>query len=240
MSAFNKDQVVAEIVTRQPSMSAAFQDMGVDFCCGGKKTLEQACRDQGISLQDLMEALDRRKQQLDDQGLEEPAPMSLTELADHIESTHHQYLKSELPRLIQFTEKVARVHGSKDSRLVEIHNTLIAAVDEVGPHMMKEEQILFPAIRQLEKDQTADIHGGSIAGPIRQMEIDHDSLGDALKTMRRLSDGYQAPDWACNTYRAMIDGLHRLEKDLHIHVHKENNVLFPRALELESRKPVTS
>ena len=165
------------------------------------------------------------------------AAMPLTELADHIVETHHAYVRSELPRLAKMTARVAAVHGDKDARLAQLNETFMGIAAELSNHMMKEEQILFPLIRQLDASESAPAsHCGSIANPIQQMESEHDSAGDALKRMHELTDSYTPPDWACNTYRAMLDGLAQFEGDLHQHIHKENNVLFPRAIAMESEK----
>lgn len=155
----------------------------------------------------------------------------------HIESTHHTYLKTELPRLDLMTEKVARVHGDKDSRLHRVRDAFVALRSELEPHMMKEERILFPIIRSLEASSNRqEFHCGSVANPIRQMESEHDHAGNALSVLNESTDGYTPPDWACNTYRAMLDALKRLESNMHQHVHKENNVLFPKAIQLEQSK----
>jgi regulator of cell morphogenesis and NO signaling len=164
-----------------------------------------------------------------------PAAMTLTQLADHIEATHHAWLRQEFPRLTQMTEKVASVHGHSDQRLASVAAIFAALRAEMESHMFKEERILFPLIRQLEASgSAAHSHCGTIANPIRVMEMEHDSAGGAVGEMRTLTDGFTPPAGACNTYRAMLDTLRQLEADLHQHVHKENNVLFPRALELEA------
>jgi regulator of cell morphogenesis and NO signaling len=161
--------------------------------------------------------------------------MSLTELADHIEQTHHTYLRSEFPRLDWLTRKVASVHGEHEPRLRQIRMTFLEFVQELSSHMMKEEQFLFPMLRRLEASKSSvAFHCGSLANPIGQMELEHQSAGSALERFRELSDGYNAPDWACNTFRAMLDALAHLERDMHQHVHKEENILFPRAIKLEA------
>jgi regulator of cell morphogenesis and NO signaling len=163
--------------------------------------------------------------------------MALGELADHIESTHHVYVATEMPRLEALAEKVAEVHGASDTRLGELKDVVHALARELAPHMMKEEQILFPIVRKLAlSDTPIETPFGSLANPIAAMEADHDNAGGNLGRMRELTDNYVAPDWACNTYRALLDGLREFELDLHQHIHKENNILFPRALELEQRE----
>jgi regulator of cell morphogenesis and NO signaling len=228
---------VGELVTERPSRSRVFETLKIDYCCGGKLPLAESCKKRGLDTQAVLELLHQADAETDN-SLEQsidPDALSLTELADHIEQTHHAYLRAEFPRLDQITEKVMRVHSNADPRLEQVHKTFCALRDELTSHMMKEEQILFPMIRQLEQTDTApSFHCGSIANPIRQMEAEHDQAGDALTTLRTVTDDFQLPDWACNTYRAMLDGLAQLERDMHLHIHKENSVLFPKAIKLEA------
>ncbi|MGB7343565.1 MAG: hemerythrin domain-containing protein [Pirellulaceae bacterium] len=135
------------------------------------------------------------------------------------------------------TEKVARVHGDKEPRLATVRQVFVALKNELEPLMMKEEKILFPIIRQMEASASSpEFHCGGVANPIRQMEHEHDQAGNALAILNEATDGYVPPEWACNTYRAMLDSLENLEADMHQHIHKENNVLFPKAIELEEAK----
>lgn len=238
MTTFQVHNTVGEIVARQPALSRAFEAAGIDYCCGGKKTLGEACRKKGIDPQTFLVTL-AKSTAAAEQPIVDAAAMSLTGLADHIEQTHHTYLRSELPRLNAMTQKVASVHGENEPRLWQVRETFVALFEELSSHMMKEERILFPMVREIEASATAPrFHCGSLANPICQMEAEHDQAGSALERMRELTDDYTPPDWACNTYRAMLDALARLERDMHQHVHKENNVLFPRALVMEREKTV--
>ncbi|GMV94857.1 MAG: iron-sulfur cluster repair di-iron protein [Candidatus Hydrogenedentes bacterium] len=235
MSTISVQDIVGEIIAQRPMLAHVFEAAGVDYCCGGKKTLEVACREKGLDPQAFADKLVRSEAASEGEPLADAAAMSLTELADHIEHTHHAYLRSELPRLDALTEKVASVHGGEDARLHDVRKTLLSLAAEMTSHMMKEEQILFPMIRRLEmSDALPKFHCGSIANPIRQMEMEHNDAGSALERMRALTDEYTPPDWACNTYRVMLDALARLELDMHQHVHKEDNVLFPSAFKLEA------
>lgn len=225
---------VGELVARRPFLSRVFEEAGVDYCCGGKRPLEDACRQKGLDPVAFAARLEEAAAEADDEQFVDAAAMSLTALADHIQQTHHAYLKEELPRLDFLTAKVSSVHGEHDARLHEIHRIFQEFAADLSAHMMKEEQILFPLIRRLEASSSAQsFHCGSIANPIRQMELEHHGAGDALEQFRALTDDYSPPEWACNTYRAMLDALARLERDMHQHVHKEDNVLFPRALQRE-------
>ena len=238
MSTVGIHETVGEIVTRRPALSRIFENVGIDYCCGGKKCLEEACKEKHLDPQEVLIQLIEAEAAGETEAPEiDAAGMTLTELADHIEQTHHAYLRSELPRLDALTQKVFSVHGQKEPRLRELRSAFVALAQELSSHMMKEERILFPMVRTLEASGTAPtFHCGSLANPIRQMEHEHDQAGSWLVRHRELTDGFQSPTWACNTYRAMLDALAHLERDLHQHIHEENNVLFPRALEMEARK----
>lgn len=236
MATIELEDTVGSLVARQPALSRAFEAAGIDYCCGGKKSLAQACRDKNVDPDRILESLRKIAESPASSSTFKPLTASLTELADHIEQTHHRYLQSELPRLDRLTAKVASVHGGHDPRLQEVRRIFLQMAQELSLHAMKEEQVLFPMIRKLElgvADRT--FHCGSIANPIRQMEREHDEAGDALAQLRALTDDYRPPKDACNTYRALLDALRELERDMHVHVHKENSVLFPRAIELEAK-----
>lgn len=237
MSTLSAQKTVGELVRERPGRARVFEDLGIDYCCGGKKPLAEACAKKGHDIDQVLASI----REVDASGSVEDATdyvsMPLDELADHIVETHHAFLVRELPRLQEMSAKVARVHGDKDGRLIELAAAVHAVADELSSHMMKEERILFPVIRQLaQTDSLPPMPFGTLANPIRAMEAEHDTAGSGLEDMRRLSDAYTPPDWACNTYRALLDGLHELELDLHQHIHKENNILFPRALAIEESR----
>jgi regulator of cell morphogenesis and NO signaling len=159
----------------------------------------------------------------------------LAALCNNIERTHHDYLRQELPRLTAIIAKVVNAHGTKHPELVEVQATFAELRNELEPHMAKEECILIPSILYLEAHRKATpFPFGSLANPIRVMVNDHDHAGDALARLRRLTRDYIPPEGACNTYRVMLDALATLEQDMYEHVHKENYILFPRAVELEA------
>ena len=237
MSTFQLEDRVGDLVAHRPALSRVFEQVGIDYCCGGKKSLLEACRTKGLDPQTLLAHLEASAQGLGDEPVVDALGMSLTELANHIEQTHHAYLRSDLPRLDMLTKKVSAVHGDTEPRLHQVRETFLMLQDDMMNHMAKEEQILFPMIRQLEASAKAPgFHCGSLANPIFQMEREHDQAGGALERLGELTDGFTPPDWACNSYRAMIDGLAHIEQDMHQHVHKENNVLFPRAIDMERVK----
>jgi len=224
-------QPVGDLVRDRPRRSRVFQTLRIDFCCDGGATLEAACVRRGLDPQSVLEAIAEDDQRPEEGGVDVDA-MTLTELADHVEATHHAYLREELPRIDKMTEKVSRVHGDSDPRLREVRRAFLAFQAEVIPHLMKEEMVLFPYLRRLEAEGAAApaFHCGSVADPIRQMVHEHEQAGAALRVMHEATDGYAPPEWACNTYRAMLDALAELERDTHLHVHAENHVLFPKGL----------
>lgn len=235
MITLGPNQSVGEIVRQQPMRSRVFEALKIDYCCGGKVSLARACEKHGIRVAEVLQKIEQSDAQSDLGESSDPDAMSLGELADHIEATHHAYLREELPRLDWMTEKVARVHGETEPRLQQVREAFVALRAELEPHMMKEEQVLFPIVRRLESSGTATDHPcGSVANPIRQMEHEHDRAGDALAILRAATDDYAPPEWACNTYRAMLASLEELEADMHQHIHKENNVLFPKAIKFEA------
>lgn len=228
------DKTVGELVAERPDRSRVFETLGIDYCCGGKKTLEQACGDNGIDPATAIARLLESESAPGRIGQENWLQVPMRQLIDHILSTHHAYLKTELPRLTGLVEKVESRHAKKEPRLSELKGVYAGLRAELEMHMMKEEQILFPAIVQMEEtDAKPSLGCGFLGGPVSVMESEHESAGEALAAIRSLTDQYTPPEWACNTFRALVDALQKLEADLHEHIHKENNILFPRALEME-------
>ncbi|MBC2592902.1 iron-sulfur cluster repair di-iron protein [Ruficoccus amylovorans] len=234
----NAQTTVGELVRERPARSRVFEQHRIDYCCGGKRPLAEACAERKLDLALILRELEASDRA--DERLVDADAMSLSTLADHIEATHHAYLREELPRLDFMTRKVAAVHGDTEPRLRTIREVFIAFEQELSSHMLKEEQVLFPMIREIESTDTApQFHCGSLANPISQMESEHDSAGNALAQFRSLTDDYTPPEWACNTFRALYDALAELERNMHQHVHKENNVLFPKALRREAQLAAT-
>jgi regulator of cell morphogenesis and NO signaling len=225
------ETTIGELVAARPLLARLFEQLGIDYCCGGKQTLAAACDKLGLDLRTTRTFLESAAVALQAGPAEvDAAAMSLTELADHIEATHHAYLKDELPRLVEMADRVAAKHVSVDPRLTQVAEATRELAEEMICHMQKEEFILFPLVRQIDAGRGA----GSVAllsGPIHQMEDEHQAAGDATARLRLLTDGFAQASAVCNTHRALLAGLAEFESDLHRHVHKENNVLFPRALE---------
>lgn len=230
MKTITIETTVGEIVRAVPSRSRVFENLGIDYCCGGKKPLAEVCQAKGLDPATVVAMLAA----LDDappSAAIDPDALSLSELCDHIEEFHHAYLREELPRLDFMTRKVAAVHGDHEPRLLEVRRVFETFNAEMTAHTQEEDETIFPAIRKLE---TANGDSAPTAVNLKtsltKLESEHDSAGAALVRFKDLTDSYTPPEWACNTFRALYDGLAKLEKNTHQHVHKENNVLFPRAL----------
>jgi regulator of cell morphogenesis and NO signaling len=234
-SSISPATTVGEIVTAQPLLARLFERVGIDYCCGGKRTLAEACRTRGLDVATFATMLEAAARLPAEAPIVDAAAMSLTALADHIEATHHAYLREALPELAEKARRVAGKHGERDPRLVALRDTLEHLAVEMFEHMAKEEQRAFPLVRDLERAVVTQDSAGSLAALVREMESEHDAAGAAVARLRELTDGFRPDAGACNTHHALLAGLAHLEADLHQHVHKENNVLFPRALILEAQ-----
>ncbi len=229
-----KGMTVGEMVIENPGRARVFEQFGIDYCCGGKIPLDEACAKRGVDIDAVLLALHESQTNESSESQKDWSQESMTSLVDHIIATHHNYLREEFPRLTKMTQRVAQVHGERHTELPKVRDAFAALRDELDQHMQKEEMILFPMIKQLDTgESSAASHCGSIENPIRMMEHEHDNAGDGLSTLRELTDGFAPPTDACNTYRVMLDSLATLEADLHQHIHKENNILFPRAIAAE-------
>ena len=220
---------VGQLVAERPARARLFEKLGIDYCCGGKKSLADACKAKGLDGATVAVMLDAIEDGPSSAAFD-VSNMTLSELADHIEKTHHAYLKTELPRLTPLIQKIAAKHSDKNAKLPQLPPVFLALRSEMESHMAKEERILFPMIRQIESGQEGvGAHCGGIQNPIRMMEMEHQSAGDALARIREITDDFSTPPDACKTYRGVMHALRELEADMHQHVHKENNVLFPGA-----------
>jgi regulator of cell morphogenesis and NO signaling len=213
------------------------EDHGLDYCCAGKRPFAEACIARQLSPESVLHEIEVASREHKQEQDWRYAP--LDELVHHIVKTHHEYLKLELPSLAKRISKVYRVHGARDpqtlGRILEVFRALR---QELEMHMRKEEIVLFPFIEQYgvainQRLPLPPTPFGSIANPIAAMERDHSDAGDALGELRSLTGNYELPSYACSTVKALYDGLQALEADLHIHIHLENNILFPRAIALE-------
>ncbi len=233
---FNLNQSVGEIVAVNPSLWKLFEHYHIDYCCHGDKPLAEACREKGLDPEAVLSEIENLPTGKD-QVQTELLKMTLTELANHIEQTHHVYLYRELPELISLAGRVTATHAARDTRLHQVLQGVTLLQSELMNHLAKEEQILFPMIRELEASNSLpSFHCGSVGNPIRQMLTEHDDASELLQKLRRLTDGYQSPEWACRSMQTLFTQLQNLEHDLHRHIHKENTILFPAAIALEEQK----
>jgi regulator of cell morphogenesis and NO signaling len=227
-------QTVGEIAAEAPAAVRVFEKYSIDYCCGGKRPLDEVCRERGISPEAVLAEVEQAAARSEPER--DWSRASLSELIRHIVSTHHEYLKAELPVLYARLARVIEAHDAKHGEMLRNLREVFAGLrDEITAHLRKEEIILFPAIEELERARAerrapAPTPFGSIENPIRMMIFEHDNAGEALSRMRALTGGYTLPQEACATFTALYAGLRELEADLHRHIHLENNILFPRTL----------
>jgi regulator of cell morphogenesis and NO signaling len=208
--------------------------LGVDYCYGGPQTLRGACETRRLDLIDVVSRIERHDEAADE-SRPDWADADLLEMIDHIEATHHVFVREALPRLRELAEKVVEAHGARHPELHEVQRTFAAISADLGPHLLKEENVLFPICRELAvANESPSFHCGSVGNPIRVMSSEHDAVGQLLRRLRSLSADYAVPRDACNSYRALFVGLVEFEDDLHLHIHKENNILFPMVLAREA------
>jgi regulator of cell morphogenesis and NO signaling len=237
-------QTVREIALEQPTSIRVFEQFGIDYCCGGRKPLAEACTANNLEVDAVLAALEAAAQ-TPVADAEDWTKASLENLSGHIVATHHGYVKSELPRLAALAQRVVRRHGDTQAELPLIQAKLAMLDEELSGHLAKEEAILFPYVAKLERALATGStvpHGcfGTVANPIAMMTAEHDAAGTLLAEIRQLSHQFTTPAGACPTYHAFYDGLREFEQDLHQHIHLENNILFPRAIALEAGAAITS
>jgi regulator of cell morphogenesis and NO signaling len=231
-------QTVRDIALENPATIRVFEKFGIDYCCGGRKPLAEACEANSVAVDEVIAALER--------AASEPVPQAenwagkpLADLAAHIVNTHHAYVNQELPRLAQLSARVVARHGDTKPELPVIQAKVAELTEELTSHLAKEEMILFPHIARLERamadGQPAPRAGfGTVSNPIETMTREHDSAGALMAELRRLSGDYTPPVGACPTFLNFYNSLREFEQDLHQHIHLENNILFPKAIALES------
>lgn len=224
---------IGKIVAKDYRKAMVFKSHGIDFCCGGNITVEEAVKDQDVSLDQLIDEL--HKIDAFEEKSEDYTSWSTEKLVAHIVDHHHGYVRKTIEQLTPMLAKVEMVHGNWRPELVEIHQIFKDLSAELLPHLMKEERVLFPAI--LDLSSQANEGGtcfGSISNPIAAMMHEHDIAGDLIKQIRELSNGFQTPKGACATFIVVYKVLQEFEDDLFTHIHLENNILFPRAQKLEA------
>lgn len=217
---------IAEVASSVPSSVRVFQKLGIDFCCGGKRPLGVVCQEQGLTFDEVVRHVDEaRNASAPDQR--DWSRESMTSLARHIVTAYHEPLREELPRLEMMASKVASVHGAGAPYLARVKAIVLELSAELRSHMQKEELVLFPAVEALDASGQGSM---PLRAPITVMEDEHDHAGALLAELRTITKGYEVPDWGCGTFQALYRGLDELESTMHVHIHLENNILFPRAL----------
>ena len=231
MATIDINTTLANLVDEHPQLTRELERLGLDYCCGGGRTLAAACAGRGLDAADTAHELAGLA------GDSQPAAwsaMSPAELCAHLVETHHRYLWDEMPRLSALVEKIRTVHGERHPELAEIAACYEEIRADLEPHLLKEERVLFPLVCELEAATVLpDVHCGSVRNPIGMMHIEHERVGELLARLRLLTSGFQPPADGCASYTACFAGLEQLEADTHLHVHKENNVLFPKAVQRE-------
>lgn len=236
---FAFDTTVRDLASRSLSALRILEAHGIDYCCGGKTSLSEACAKRGLDPDRVLAELEAAEQASQPDEVDWKG-QSIATLVDHIVDTHHVYLRRELPQIAARLAKVQNAHGERyPEMLYRLHAVFQGLADELDSHLAKEEQILFPVAKAYEQaagNKAAAPHAcfSTVAQPISMMEYEHDSAGDALREIRSLTNDFQPPADACPGFRALFASLAELEKDLHLHIHLENNVLFPRVMGLES------
>ena len=232
-------KTVREYALETPKSMRVFEKLGIDFCCGGNRPLEEACAKANVSVDEVLAQIEHAAAEPAQPEERELQAGSLAELTSHICKTHHVFVRTEIPQIEALLAKVCNKHGANHPELSHVRAVFHGLGQELMTHLMKEEAILFPFIERMEEsvlqhEPVLPPPFGTVANPVRAMEHEHDNAGAALKALRETTRDYTPPDDACTSYRALYSQLEAFEKDLHQHIHLENNVLFPRALAMET------
>ncbi|GMR25626.1 MAG: iron-sulfur cluster repair di-iron protein [Ignavibacteria bacterium] len=233
-----KTKTLSEIVTDNFHTAVVFEKYNLDYCCNGKRQFEDACMKNSIDPNLVIIDLEKINNNItvNEQNYDE---WELDFLIDYIINNHHQYIRRMIPLIAEYGGKAAAAHSENHPELLKISEIFAVIYKDLKQHMLKEEQILFPFIKQIvqakkNKGQAEKPYFGSVQHPIRMMEAEHENAGDGFREIRRLSEDYKIPADACSTYSAFYNALMEFEKDLHKHIHLENNILFPKAITLEN------
>jgi len=234
-------KTVGEIAAEMPSATREFEKLGIDYCCGGSRTLGQACVEANISVDQALARLEEGLASTHSNARQDWQTQLLADLIGHITTTHHGFVREESPRIQALAAKVVGVHGKNHPELLQVQQIFAALAEELRVHLMKEEQMLFPYISLMEESTLAGEPAppamfGTVANPVRMMMQEHDGAGDALRALRSVTTDYKVPEDACIRYRTLYGALAGFEADLHQHIHLENNILFPRAVAMETKR----
>ena len=233
------EKTVRELALENPAATRVFEKLGIDYCCGGNQSLEQACRAANLAVDQVLDSLEMAEQTTrTEQKVHDWQREMLGDLVAHIKNTHHKYTREEISRLGPLLEKVCAVHGKNHPELLHVHASFTGLAQELMMHMMKEEMVLFPYIVRMEEsvlqhEPVLPPPFGSVQNPVSMMEQEHESAGAALRAIREASRAYTPPTDACVSYQTLYRVLSEFEADLHEHIHLENNILFPRAIAME-------
>ncbi len=236
MEALAKNKM-GDIVAQDFRTAAVFSKYGLDFCCGGQRSVEDAAAKKGVALEPLVTELEDVLNAKGGENIDFSAwPSDL--LVSYIVKTHHRYVREKTPVLLAYLNKVARVHGERHPELIEVNRLFEECALDLGHHLEKEERILFPFIEALEESKSHQERPetptfGTVKNPISMMVHEHEAEGDRFERIKELTNNYTVPDDACSTYRVSFDMLREFEQDLHKHIHLENNILFPKSIKLE-------
>jgi regulator of cell morphogenesis and NO signaling len=226
----NTEMTIGEIVANDFRAASIFKEAGIDFCCGGNKSLTEACKEKGADKSHLIQQLEKLEQ-TPVSGTMNFKEWELSFLSDYIINTHHKFVLKNLPELVFYTRKIAAVHGDHHPELIEVAELFTKINEELLQHLKNEEEVLFPAVKQATIDLSDEVKS-TIVSEITRMQGEHEFAGGAMDKINVLTHNYQIPEDACNTYRVSLKLLEQFEDDLHIHVHLENNILYPKALKL--------
>ena len=226
----NIEPTIGEIVANDFRATSLFKEAGIDFCCGGNKSLTDACKEKGADESLLIQQLETLAY-TPVSGAMNFKDWELGFLSDYIVNTHHKFVLKNLPELVFYTQKIANVHGDNHPELIEVASLFTKINEELLQHLKNEEEVLFPTIKEAEKNASAEVKA-TIVSEIKRMQGEHEFAGGAMDTIHVLTQNYLIPEDACNTYRVSLKLLEQFEDDLHIHVHLENNILYPKALKL--------
>jgi regulator of cell morphogenesis and NO signaling len=232
---------VGEIAAEIPGATRELEKLGIDYCCGGSRTLGEACASINMPVADALSRLQKGLAASPAKGTKDWRRELLADLIAHIQNAHHVFVREECPRIQALAVKVAGVHGQNHPELLRIQNVFSGLSDELSVHLMKEEQVLFPYIVRMEEGRIGGETAppscfGTVMNPVRMMMAEHDGAGEALRSLRSLTNDYTLPAEACASYRALYEALQGFEADLHQHIHLENNILFPRAVAMEEAR----
>ncbi len=232
-----KESKIGEIVAQNYRAARIFENFGLDFCCGGKKTISEACEKKGLNAEEVVTELSSIKENGNGKTIDYKS-WEPDFLVDYIINTHHFYLMNALPNIFAHSQKVASVHGENHPEVISIADLFSNLKEELDAHMQKEEKMLFPYIKYIvnikrNKTEMQFPPFGTVNNPIKMMENEHENAGNILAYINKLSNSYTPPEDACTTFKVLYNELKEFEDDLHVHIHLENNILFPKASELE-------